>query len=146
MNSLAARLQSHARNQPIYSAYHLKRGNTVAYILHLMDAPSITTAEEADTYIDEQRSQSPSESPKFAAFVADITAVYPDLSDEDDDGDNDENLWEEGIDSEPSYGNVMELVVKMELTDAAVIDALVKAAVKNDLKLYDAEGQVVYPE
>lgn len=45
-----------------------------------------------------------------------------------------------------SYGKVKELVVKEEVTDEAVVAALVAAAVKNGLKLYDAEGQVVYPE
>lgn len=118
----------------------------MAYILHLIDAPEITNSEEAEKFISDQQGQPPSDKPKFVSFVRDITEIYPDLSEEDEDGDNDENLWEEGIDGLTSYGNVKELVVKVEVTDATVMAALVKAAVKNGLKLYDSEGQVVYPE
>lgn len=118
----------------------------MAYILHLIDAPEITSPEDAEKFISDQQELPPSETPKFVAFVKDITEIYPDLSDEDEDGDNDDNLWEEGIEGLASYGSVKELVVKTEVTDEVVMAALVKAAVKNGLKLYDSEGQVVYPE
>ena len=118
----------------------------MGYILHLMDAPGVKTHEDADGFISEQRRLPPSENAKFRAFVRDITAIYPDLSEEDEDGDDNENLWEEGIDDRASYGDVKELVVKADLTDEAVVTALVSAAVANGLTLYDAEGQVVYAE
>jgi hypothetical protein len=118
----------------------------MGYILHLIDAPDVTDADAAEEFIDGQRDLPPAADGKFAAFVKDITQTYPDLSEEDEDGDNDENLWEEGIVDAASYGKVKELVVKEEVTDEAVVAALVAAAVKNGLKLYDAEGQVVYPE
>lgn len=118
----------------------------MAYILHLMDAPDVTDSDAAEEFIAGQQDLPPAANAKFSAFVSDITQTYPDLSEEDEDGDNDENLWEEGIDDEASYGKVKELVVKIDVTDEAVITALVKAAVRQGLKLYDAEGQVVYPE
>ena len=118
----------------------------MAYILYLIDASEITSPEDAEKFISDQRGVMRSENNKFVAFVKDITEIYPDLSDEDEDGDNDDNLWEEGVDGLASYGNVKELVIKVEVTDEGVVAALVKAAVKNGLKLYDSEGQVVYPE
>lgn len=118
----------------------------MGYILHLIEAPEVTDSDAAEEFIDSQRELPPDAAGKFAAFVRDITQTYPDLSEEDEDGDNDENLWEEGIDDVASYGKVKELVVKVDLTDEAVVSALVAAAVRHGLKLYDSEGQVVYPE
>ena len=118
----------------------------MAYILHLIDNQEITDYKEAEKYISEQQKLPPRQNDKFSSFVEDITALYPDLSEEDEDGDNDENLWEEGIDEKATYGNVKELVVKVDVTDETVVKNLVKVAVNNGLKLYDSEGQVVYPE
>lgn len=117
----------------------------MGYILHLMDTPAdIKDSKSAEKFIFEQRALVPADNHKFGLFVQAITAIYPDLSEEDDDGDNDENLWEEGIDKNASYGNVKELVVKVDLTDQAVLDSLISAATRNGLTLYDSEGQVIY--
>ena len=118
----------------------------MSYILHLIDAPDVTNAKEAGKFVSDQRALPPSDNPKFAAFVNDITEIYPDLSEDDEDGDGGENLWDEGIDALTDYGNVKELVVNVDLADEAVLAELIKAAVKNGLKLYDEEGEVVYPE
>lgn len=116
----------------------------MAYILHLIDAQDVENAISAEQFISQQRKIQPNSNAKFAGFFQDITATYPDLSAEDEDGDNEDNLWEEGLTDGASYGNVKELVIKTELTDATVITALIAAATQNGLKLYDAEGQVLY--
>lgn len=118
----------------------------MAHVLHLLDAAHIQGPAEAEKFISEQHALPAKESQKFDAFVQQVLQIYPDLSEEDEDGDNDENIWEEGIDGLASYGCVKELVLKVEVTDEAVVGALVNAAAKNGLKLYDAEGEVVYPE
>lgn len=118
----------------------------MAYILHLIDAPAVNDADAAEAFVSAQRALPPKDNRKFVAFVEDIVKTYPDLSEEDEDGDNDENLWEEGLDDRASYGDVKELVVKVDVTDEAVVAALVAAAVRQGLKLYDSEGEVVYPE
>lgn len=116
----------------------------MGFILHLLDAPEISSAADAARFVEEQRHQPPGGNAKFAAFVRDITAVHPDLSEEDLDGDDERNLWEEGIDSDASYGRVKEIVVKVDLTDEAVVRAIREAAVRNGLELYDEEGQILY--
>ncbi len=118
----------------------------MAFILHLIDAQEVIDSNSAERYISEQRNIPPNANRKFIAFVKDITTTYPDLSEEDDDGENDENLWEEGLDDKASYGNVKELVIKVGITDDVVVAALVASAVRCSLKIYDSEGQVVYPE
>lgn len=118
----------------------------MAFILHLLDAGEVHDAAAAEAFIAGQRSLPPGPNSKFTAFVQEVTVVYPDLSEEDEDGDNDENLWEEGLDDRASYGKVKELVVKVDVTDESVVAFLVSVAQKNGLKLYDSEGEVVYPE
>jgi len=78
------------------------------------------------------------------AFVAAVTQVHPDLSEQDEDGDDPDNLWEEGLDDRATYGPVKELVVNDEITPEA-LQVLITAAVDQSLKLYDSEGEVVYP-
>jgi len=116
----------------------------MAFILHLIDAPNVFNADDAEDFIEQQRDLSPSISGKFSAFVDDITQIYPDFSEDDLDGD--ECVWEEGLDPEASYGEVKELVVSEDLADEDFLMALIATAEKNGLKLYDSEGEVVYPE
>ena len=116
----------------------------MAFILHLIDAYEVFDAADAEDFVDQQRDLPPSDNAKFSAFVRDITQIYPDFSDEDMDGD--ECVWEEGLDDEASYGDVKELVMSEELADEDFLASLISVAEKNGLKLYDAEGEVVYPE
>lgn len=116
----------------------------MGYILHLLDTQGIDDADAAEQWLVAQHKLPPEPSPGFAAFVQQIQQTYPDLSDEDEDGDNEANLWEEGLDTAASYGKVKELVVKVDLTDQAVIAALAAAALQQGLILYDAEGQLIY--
>ncbi len=116
----------------------------MAFILHLIDATDVTNAKEAQRFVSQERGKPPLNNTKFSSFFQEITEKYPDLSEEDLDGDDDRNLWEEGLDSDTSYGLVKELVVKVDITDEAVVDDLVNTAVKCGLKLYDKEGEIVY--
>jgi hypothetical protein len=115
----------------------------MAYILHLLDAP-VDSPAAAEAFIDSQCPLPPAANPRFVAFVAAVTQVYPDLSAQDEDGDDPDNLWEEGLDDRASYGQVKELVVNHEITPEA-LQVLITAAVDQGLKLYDSEGEVVYP-
>lgn len=116
----------------------------MSFVLHLMDAPEVFDAPGAVDFIEEQREFAPADNPKFDAFVQDIIEIYPDLSEEDMDGDDEQNLWDEGLDSEASYGNVKELVVNVDITEEDV-EALVAAASRHGLRLYDEEGEYLHP-
>jgi hypothetical protein len=116
----------------------------MAFVLHLIDAADVADAEGAQSFVAQEYGKPPLRSDKFAAFVQEVTRKYPDLSEEDLDGDDDRNLWEEGIDSESTYGLVKELVVKVEVIDEAILADLIGAAAKCGLKLYDEEGEVLY--
>lgn len=117
----------------------------MAFILHLIDCPTAGTSDDALAFIDGERDKAPANNPKFAAFVADITKQYPDLSESDLDGDDENNLWEEGLDGEASYGNVKELVVSVDVVDEASVTAIAQAASQHGLRLYDEEGEYLHP-
>lgn len=116
----------------------------MAFILRIIDAPEVSTPQNAEAFIAEQSSKPPSNNPKFARFTTLVTDKYPDLSEEDEDGDNDENVWEEGINDNASSGNLKNVAVKVDLTDEALVFAIARAAIAAGLQLYDDEGQVLY--
>lgn len=116
----------------------------MGYILHLIDAPGVASATEGGAFISGERGKPPAANHKFKLFVQEITKAYPDLSEDDLDGDDDGNLWEEGLSEEADYGRVKELVVKVDLTDETVVNELARVAALCGLKLYDEEGMVLY--
>ncbi|NJM11672.1 MAG: hypothetical protein HC889_07125 [Synechococcaceae cyanobacterium SM1_2_3] len=116
----------------------------MAYILHIIDATEVSTPQATEQFIAEQSPKPPFLNPKFANFTALITSNYPDLSEEDLDGDNDENIWEEGINGNMSSGNLKNITVKSNLLDELLMAAIARAAIAAELQLYDDEGQVLY--
>lgn len=116
----------------------------MAFLLHLIDAPDARTPQDASDFLDRERGKTPAPNPKFASFREAITRTYPDLSDDDEDGDNDDNVWEEGLSDHASNGNVMSIALKEDLTDEALVAAIARAASANGLHCYDDEGQVLY--
>ncbi|PTQ91163.1 hypothetical protein [Agitococcus lubricus] len=116
----------------------------MAYMLALLDNTSLTTASQAAIFVAHQRQQAPINSKKFTQFVGLITQIYPDLSEEDEDGDNEENVWEEGLEVASSFGDVKLLVLKEAVTDLPLIQAICHCAQQVGLVVYDEEGQILY--
>ena len=116
----------------------------MAFQLHIIDAPNVTDPKSADVFLAQERGKPPAWTSKFAAFKEAITQSYPDLSEEDEDGDNDENVWEEGLSEQTSSGSVKSLTLKEELTDEVLVVAIARAAIQAGLQCYDDEGQVLY--
>ena len=115
----------------------------MGYILYLINEPGLRSAEAAEAFVEAARTQAPQPHPAFQQFVQRISERYPDLSEDDEDGDDPANLWEEGLDDRVSYGAVKELVVKIEITLEA-LQELVQVAHGLNLRVYDEEGQVLY--
>jgi hypothetical protein len=115
-----------------------------AVLLRLIDASEVHTAKDAEAFLAGERGKPPATNPKFAAFRQTITQIYPDLSGEDEDGDNDENIWEEGLSGQASSGNFATIAVKIDLVDAAMLVAIARAAIDCGLQCYDDEGQILY--
>lgn len=116
----------------------------MAFLFRIIDAPEARTPQDASDFLDQERGKAPAPNPKFASFREAIARTYPDLSDEDEDGDNDDNVWEEGLNDHASNGNVKSIALKEDLTDEALVKAIVRAAISNGLHCYDDEGQMLY--
>lgn len=118
----------------------------MAFILHLIDASEVTSVKAADQFLSEQERKSSERNPKFDAFVNDITKIYPDLSEDDLDGDDEHNVWEEGIADRTMTGRVIAIALKEDVTDEQLVTAIANAAVNSGLQLFDSEGLVLYRE
>jgi hypothetical protein len=114
--------------------------------LRIIDAPDAHTPQDAERFLMQELGKPATANPKFAYFHETITRHYPDLTDEDDDGDNDDNVWEEGLTPHPSHGNVKHLALKADLVDETLIGAIARAASAAGLQCYDDEGQILYRE
>lgn len=116
----------------------------MASILHLIDAPEVTSVAAAERFISDQGGESSELNPKLSRFVDDITGTYPDLSDDDPDGDDERNVWEESIADKETSGRVFEIAIKEDSIDEAVVAAIAHAALSSGLQLFDARGMVLY--
>jgi hypothetical protein len=116
----------------------------MAFILHLIDAPEVTSVKAAESFISDQDGESSEPNPKLSRFVDDITGTYPDLSDDDLDGDDERNIWEESIADKEMPGRVFEIAIKEDLIDETVVAAIAHAALTSGLQLFDGEGMVLY--
>lgn len=115
-----------------------------AALLQLINNAAIQTPQEAEIFLGQERQKPAASHPKFLAFYTAITQAYPDLSEEDEDGDNDENIWEEGLSATASHGNILTIAVKMDLITEPVLHSIVRAAAATGLHCYDEEGQILY--
>jgi hypothetical protein len=116
----------------------------MAFILHVIDAPEIASVQAAESFISDQDGEPSEPNAKFSRFVDDITGTYPDLTEDDLDGDDERNVWEEGIADKETSGRVFELAVKEDLIDETVVAAIAHAALTSGLQLFDGEGMVLY--
>jgi hypothetical protein len=114
-----------------------------AILFHIIDAPAVLTPKDAEAFLIQERQKAPSINPKFAMFREAVTQQHPDLSD-DDDGDNDENIWEEGLSDKSTCGDVKTIALKIDLVDEAILQSIIGAAIASDLQCYDDEGQILY--
>jgi len=76
----------------------------MAFILHLIDSLDVSTVKAAEAFISGPGGKPSDPNPKLSKFVQTITATYPDLSEEDLDGDDDRNVWEEGLPNGLMFG------------------------------------------
>ena len=110
----------------------------MSFILHLLDAPAVRNIKDADSFISNEQDKDAMITPKFSAFVKEISAFYPDIH-----GDR-ENVWDEGLEESSDYGLVKELVIQVGLTDEKLVMQLAATARNCGLLLYDSEGEVIY--
>ena len=100
--------------------------------------------ETAESFVAAEQDKLPGARRKFSAFKKAIVQPYPELSKKDVDGEDDRNVWEEGLSVSAASGKVWPLALKQATTDEALVAAIVAAANTVGLHVYDDEGQVLY--
>ncbi len=116
----------------------------MSFVLHLIDEPSIKTVQEAGNYIFSRKLERSKPNEKFSQFVQDITATYPDLTDEDEDGDNSENVWLDGLNGGITHSQVYIIGLKTDLVDSYLLLRIANAAAKNGLQILDGQNGMFY--
>lgn len=114
----------------------------MAFILQLFDAPSATTVAGAVAHVD---SDAPAVArAKIDAFVAGVATCFPDLSDEDEDGDDDVNAWPEGLDPGTPDAPVVNLALKLRFVEPGVLSIIAEHAVRAGLQVLDPQNAMLY--
>lgn len=115
-----------------------------ATVLFAIDDLRSATPQAAAAFVASELAKTPVRNAKFARFADIVGETYPDLSDHDPDGDNDDNIWVEGLDGAASNGDLKRLALKEHLADQALVLIVARAVVAAGLQLYDPNGQLLY--
>jgi hypothetical protein len=116
----------------------------MSFILQLFHAPKVKTLGEAESFIRSPRNGTFEDHERFEAFVKAITAVYPDLSDEDDDGDDDRNVWGSGISAGSIGKAVLVISPKTQLVELELMMKLAEVAAESGLHVLDPQNALLF--
>lgn len=116
----------------------------MSFVLHFFHAPHVDSVEAATKYVYEHCDDDPPLEDRFRKFVELVTTVYPDLSAEDDDGDDERNLWPEGLDSEWGDEPVVNVGIKTDAVEEGVLSIVASKAVQAGLQMLDPQNAMLY--
>ena len=116
----------------------------MSFVLRFFHAPHVTSVREAVTWADGRNSAAPiARNPHFARFVERITEFYPDLSDDDGDGDG-HNLWPEGLVSDDHDGEVVNILINTDMFDEGVMSVIARHADEAGLRVLDEQNGLLF--
>ena len=116
----------------------------MSFVLHFFHAPQVDSVESATEYVYELCDDDPPLADRFRKFVELVTTVYPDLSADDDDGDDERNLWPEGLDSEWGDEPVVNVGIKTDAVEEGVLSIVASKAVQAGLQMLDPQNAMLY--
>jgi hypothetical protein len=92
----------------------------VAFLLHLIDSRDVATPETAESFVAAEQDKPPGARRKFSAFKKAVVQTYPDVSKKDVAGEDDRNVWEEGLSVSAASGKVWPLDRRVHRRQPAV--------------------------
>jgi hypothetical protein len=116
----------------------------MSLILQLFHAPQLRTLEQAVAATDQSRPATAEEQALFKRFQMEITRVYPDLSEQDVDGDDDNNVWNDGLSLEDVQRAVCVIAPKTHCVGENLMAHIATAASKADLHVLDPQNALLY--
>jgi hypothetical protein len=115
----------------------------MSFTLTFFHAPEVATVDAAAHWIEQAPAELPEPSPRFAAFVADVSEYFPDLSrDEDDAGER--NLWPEGLDGISPRAAFANVLINLDMLDPGVMTVIAQAAARAGLSVLDEQNGLLY--
>lgn len=116
----------------------------MSFILQFFHAPQVETLDAAVAYVDHGGDHEAPLGARFASFVARVCVQYPDGSADDEDGDDDGNVWPEGLDAAWGEEPVVNVAVKTESVDEALLSAVAASAGQAGLHVLDPQNAMLY--
>lgn len=116
----------------------------MSFMLQFFHAPHVDSVDSAAHYVDGECDADPPLGERFAQFVDRVTTVYPDLSAEDDDGDDLRNLWPEGLDRHWGDEPVVNVGLKTDAVEEGVLSIIASKAAQSGLQMLDPQNAMLY--
>ena len=115
----------------------------MSFTLTFFHAPDVATPDAAARWLEQAPAQLAEPSPRFAAFVAEVSQYYPDLSDDDDDG-SERNLWPEGLTDGAARASSVNVAVNLDMLDPGVMTVVAQSAARAGLSVLDEQNGLLY--
>lgn len=116
----------------------------MSFVLHFFHAPHVQSVASATEYVYDLSDDDPPLADRFRKFVELVTTVYPDLSAEDDDGDDERNLWPEGLRGDWGDEPVVNVGIKTDAVEEGVLSIIASKAVQAGLQMLDPQNAMLY--
>lgn len=116
----------------------------MSFVLRFFHAPHVTTVREAVAWADAQPDTRDGPNRHFADFVARISEFYPDLSSDDDEGEESRNLWPEGLVSDEHDGPVVNVLINPDMLEPGVMAAIATHADAAGLRVLDEQNGLLF--
>lgn len=115
----------------------------MSFTLTFFHAPEIGTVDEAARWMERAPRELPEPSTRYAAFVAEVSKFFPDLSDEEDDA-GDRNLWPEGLQGIAVRDPFVNVAVNLDMLDTGVMSVIAASAARAGLSILDEQNGLLY--
>lgn len=116
----------------------------MSFVLQLFHAPQLESVDAAVAYIERGGNGDQAPAERFARFVAAITQVYPDRSGEDEDGDDESNIWPEGVVAVVPTAAFVNIAVKTDAVDLKTLATIADKARAAGLQMLDPQNAMLY--
>jgi hypothetical protein len=116
----------------------------MSFILQIFHLPQAQTVAEAALHTANVTTSAPETSARFHEFVLEMLSYLPDLSAHDEDGENDQNFWPEGLAPPRSKQEIFNLSVKANLLTPALMGLMARVAAAFELQILDPQNALFY--
>lgn len=120
----------------------LQKLTFMSFILHIIDCPTATTVNAASHHVYDEEITSTVQNEKFLRFAKLVSKLYPEC--EDDEGDNDDNIWSEGLPDGIGTEAVLTIAVKTDLVESQIMSNIAHAAVDAGLQILDPQNAMLW--